>query len=44
VREGSEPAISAESVLPALWVLQQAQDHYDAWLQHHPGALHPITP
>jgi len=44
VRDGSEPAISAESVLPALWVLQQAQDQYDAFLQHHPGALHPIAP
>ncbi len=44
VRAGSEPAISAESVLPALWVLQQAQDQYDAFLQHHPGALHPIEP
>lgn len=44
VRAGSEPAISAESVLPALWVLQQAQDAYDAYLQRHPGALHPIAP
>ncbi len=44
VREGSEPAISAESVLPALWVLQQAQDQYDAFLQHQPGAMHPIAP
>jgi 2-hydroxy-4-carboxymuconate semialdehyde hemiacetal dehydrogenase len=44
VREGSEPAISAESVLPALWVLQQAQDHYDAWRLHQPGAAHPIAP
>jgi 2-hydroxy-4-carboxymuconate semialdehyde hemiacetal dehydrogenase len=44
VREGSEPAISAESVLPALWVLQQAQDQYDAFLQHHPGTAHPIEP
>jgi 2-hydroxy-4-carboxymuconate semialdehyde hemiacetal dehydrogenase len=44
VREGSEPAISAESVLPALWVLQQAQDQYDAFRQHHPAALHPLTP
>ena len=44
VRAGSEPAISAESVLPALWVLQQAQDQYDAFLQHHPGTTHPIAP
>jgi len=44
VREGSEPAISAESVLPALWVLQQAQDQYDAFLHHRPGAAHPIAP
>lgn len=44
VREGSEPAVSAESVLPALWVLQQAQDQYDAFLQHQPGAVHPIAP
>ncbi len=44
VREGSEPAISAESVLPALWALQQAQDQYDAFLQHHPGAVHTIAP
>jgi 2-hydroxy-4-carboxymuconate semialdehyde hemiacetal dehydrogenase len=44
VREGSEPAISAESILPSLWVLQQAQDAYDAYLQDHPGVLHPIAP
>ena len=29
IREGRPPAISAESVLPALEVLQQAQDAYD---------------
>ncbi|MDQ6602539.1 MAG: Gfo/Idh/MocA family oxidoreductase [Chloroflexota bacterium] len=44
VRDGSEPAISAESVLPALWVLQQAQDQYNTFLQHRPGAAHPIAP
>lgn len=44
VREGSAPAIGAESVLPALWVLQQAQDHYDAWLRRHPADVHPIAP
>jgi 2-hydroxy-4-carboxymuconate semialdehyde hemiacetal dehydrogenase len=44
VRDGSEPAISAESILPALWVLQQAQDAWDAELRHHPGAIHPIAP
>lgn len=44
VRAGSEPAISAESVLPALWVLQQAQDTYNDYLQRHPGAVHPIAP
>lgn len=44
VREGSEPAISADSVLPALWVLQQAQDQYDTWRQAQPEAMHPIAP
>lgn len=44
VQEGRDPAISAESVLPALWVLQQAQDTYDAYVREHPGALHPIAP
>lgn len=44
VREGSAPAIGAESVLPALWVLQQAQDVYDAFFQRHPIAVHPIAP
>ena len=44
VREGSEPAVSADSVLPALWVLQQAQDQYDAWMRHQPGGVHPIAP
>ncbi len=44
VREGSEPPISADSVLPALWVLQQAQDQSDAWMHIRPGAVHPIAP
>jgi hypothetical protein len=44
VRDGSEPAISAESILPALWVLQQAQDAWSAEFRHHPGAVHPIAP
>lgn len=44
IREGTAPPISAESVLPALWVLQQAQDQYDAWTRSQPGATHPIAP
>lgn len=44
VRHGRDPAISAESVLPALWVLQQAQDAYDDYLRRHAGAMHPIAP
>lgn len=44
VQQGSDAAISAESVLPALWVLQQAQDAYDDYLRRHPGAMHPIAP
>ncbi len=44
VRGEIEPPISAESVLPALWVLQQAQDQYDAWTRSQPDALHPIAP
>ncbi len=30
VRERRQPAISAESVLPALWALEQVQERYDA--------------
>ena len=44
VRNGTEPPISAASVLPALWVLQQAQDLYDAWRQAHPATQHPLVP
>ena len=46
VRGEIEAPISAESVLPALWVLQQAQDQYDAWTRTRtqPGAMHPISP
>lgn len=40
IREGRQPAISANSVLPALHVLQQAQDSYDDW-RRGKGA-HPI--
>jgi len=40
IREGRQPAISADSVLPALHVLQQAQDAYDAWRQG--KCAHPI--
>ena len=40
VREHRQPAISADSVLPALAVLQKAQDHYDTW-RRGKGA-HPI--
>ncbi|WP_158674578.1 Gfo/Idh/MocA family protein [Streptomyces hoynatensis] len=40
VRERRPPAISAESVLPALDALQRAQDAYDASLP--PGATHPV--
>jgi 2-hydroxy-4-carboxymuconate semialdehyde hemiacetal dehydrogenase len=40
VRERRPPAISAESVLPALDVLQRVQDAYDQWAP--PGATHPI--
>jgi 2-hydroxy-4-carboxymuconate semialdehyde hemiacetal dehydrogenase len=42
IREGRQPAISAESVLPALAVLQQVQDAFDRWAP--PGARHPIAP
>ncbi len=44
VRDGTEPPISAASVLPALWVLQQAQDQYDAWRQTQSQTAHPIAP
>jgi 2-hydroxy-4-carboxymuconate semialdehyde hemiacetal dehydrogenase len=40
VREGRQPAISADSVLPALEVLQKAQAHYDKTTPA--GAVHPI--
>ncbi|MDI5936651.1 MULTISPECIES: Gfo/Idh/MocA family protein [unclassified Micromonospora] len=40
VRAGRPPAISADSVLPALEVLQRAQDAYDA--RPDPEAFHPI--
>jgi 2-hydroxy-4-carboxymuconate semialdehyde hemiacetal dehydrogenase len=42
VREQRQPAISADAVLPALDVLQQAQDVYDRWRPQ--GAVHPIAP
>lgn len=44
VQNGTEPPISAMSVLPALWVLQQAQDQYDAWRQAQLMTMHPIAP
>jgi 2-hydroxy-4-carboxymuconate semialdehyde hemiacetal dehydrogenase len=42
IREQRPPAISAESVLPALEVLQRVQDAYDA--RRPAGAMHPIAP
>lgn len=41
IREGRQPAISADDVLPALDVLQQAQDTFDRWAP--PGKTHPIA-
>jgi 2-hydroxy-4-carboxymuconate semialdehyde hemiacetal dehydrogenase len=40
IREQRQPMISADSVLPALEALQQAQDQYDRWRPQ--GATHPI--
>jgi 2-hydroxy-4-carboxymuconate semialdehyde hemiacetal dehydrogenase len=40
IREGRQPSISADSVLPALDVLQRAQDHFDRTTPA--GAVHPI--
>jgi predicted dehydrogenase len=40
IREGRPAAISAESVLPAMWVLQQVQDAWEAWRPT--GAAHPL--
>ncbi|HEU5318306.1 MAG TPA: Gfo/Idh/MocA family oxidoreductase [Chloroflexota bacterium] len=40
IREQRQPAISADAVLPALSVLQEAQDRYDTW-RRGKGA-HPI--
>ncbi|MER3404719.1 MAG: hypothetical protein C4289_05770 [Chloroflexota bacterium] len=42
VAEQRQPAISAESVLPALEVLQRVQEAYDA--ARPAGAMHPISP
>lgn len=42
IQEQRPPAISAESVLPALDVLQRVQDDYDRWAPA--GARHPIAP
>ncbi|MBI3973155.1 MAG: Gfo/Idh/MocA family oxidoreductase [Chloroflexi bacterium] len=41
IRERRQPAISAESVLPALDVLQRVQDAFDAWAPK--GARHPVA-
>ena len=40
IREHRQPAISADAVLPALDVLQQAQNSYDSWRQD--KGSHPI--
>jgi 2-hydroxy-4-carboxymuconate semialdehyde hemiacetal dehydrogenase len=40
LREGRQPEVSADAVLPALDALQQAQDAYDRWRPQ--GATHPI--
>jgi 2-hydroxy-4-carboxymuconate semialdehyde hemiacetal dehydrogenase len=40
IRDNRQPAISADAVLPALDVLQQAQSAYDTW-RHNKGS-HPI--
>lgn len=42
VREGRQPAISADAVLPVLDVLQRVQDAFDRAAA--PGARHPIAP
>ncbi len=40
VRDGRPAAVSAESVLPAMWALQQAQDSWEAWRPA--AAEHPL--
>jgi 2-hydroxy-4-carboxymuconate semialdehyde hemiacetal dehydrogenase len=40
IREGRQPSISAGAVLPALEVLQKAQDAFATWAP--PGTRHPI--
>jgi 2-hydroxy-4-carboxymuconate semialdehyde hemiacetal dehydrogenase len=42
IREGRPPSVSAEAVLPAMRVLQDIQDQYDA--ARPAGATHPIAP
>ncbi|MGH2370736.1 MAG: hypothetical protein ACRDI2_21370, partial [Chloroflexota bacterium] len=42
VREGRQPEVSADAVLPALEVLQRVQDAFDHWAPQ--DATHPIAP